>query len=204
MSRKFIYLIKEINDIIISLIISIFFLPLMLCIAFFIKADSNGPVIFKQKRIGKDLKKFNIYKFRTMTDSKKNTNESVMHLNEASGPVFKIKNDPRLTNVGKFLRRFSLDELPQFFNIFKRDMNLIGPRPLPDYEVEKMDSTFSAIRHSVRHGITGLWQISEREKISYFKNWIKLDLQYVNKWSFGMDFKIILKTIAIVMGGRGH
>jgi lipopolysaccharide/colanic/teichoic acid biosynthesis glycosyltransferase len=204
MFNKLKFLIKEVNDTIISLIIFIIFLPPMILISFIIKLDSNGPILFTQKRIGKNLKKFNIYKFRTMTHSEENTNESVMHLNEATGPVFKIKNDPRLTKVGKFLRRYSLDELPQLINIFSRDMNLVGPRPLPDYEVEKMEETFSKQRHNIRPGITGLWQVSEREKISSFKNWIKLDLQYINNWSFTMDFKIILKTIGIVIGGRGH
>ena len=204
MFNKLKFLIKEVNDTIISLIIFIIFLPAMILISFIIKLDSNGPILFTQKRIGKNLKKFNIYKFRTMTHSEENTNESVMHLNEATGPVFKIKNDPRLTKVGKFLRRYSLDELPQLINIFSRDMNLVGPRPLPDYEVEKMGETFSKQRHNIRPGITGLWQVSEREKISSFKNWIKLDLQYINNWSFTMDFKIILKTIGIVIGGRGH
>tara|TARA_B100000427_G_C15506198_1_gene594050 strand:- start:1005 stop:1619 length:615 start_codon:yes stop_codon:yes gene_type:complete len=198
------FFIKEMLDIMISIPILIFFLPAILIISLLIKIDSKGPVFFKQNRIGKNLKKFKIYKFRTMTHSLRNTNESVMHLNEATGPVFKIKNDPRLTKIGKFLRKYSLDELPQLINIFNRDMNLIGPRPLPDYEVEKMDKNFSHERHSIRPGITGLWQISEREKISSFKNWIKLDLKYIHNWSFSLDFKIILKTIAIVLGGRGH
>jgi lipopolysaccharide/colanic/teichoic acid biosynthesis glycosyltransferase len=176
----------------------------MLIISIFIKIGSSGPIFFRQHRIGKNLKKFKIYKFRTMTHSELNTNESVMHLNEASGPVFKIKNDPRLTNIGKILRKYSIDELPQILNIFLRQMNLIGPRPLPDYEVEKMDKEFADKRHKVRPGITGLWQVSEREEISSFKNWIKLDLEYINNWSFSLDCKIVFKTIFIILGGRGH
>ena len=145
-----------------------------------------------------------IYKFRTMKTRSEARNESVIHLNEASGPVFKIKNDPRLTGLGKILRKFSLDELPQLINVFKRDMNLIGPRPLPDYEVEEMDDKFSLERHKVRPGITGLWQVSERENISSFENWIKLDLYYIDNWSFILDAKIIFKTISIILFGRGH
>ena len=203
MSNK-IYFLKELIDIFVSILILFFFLPLILIISILIKIDSPGPIFFKQIRIGKNRKQFTIYKFRTMTIRSENRNESVMHLNEASGPVFKIKNDPRLTDLGKILRKFSLDELPQLINVFKRDMNLIGPRPLPDYEVEEMDDKFSLERHRVRPGITGLWQVSERENISSFENWIKLDLYYINNWSFALDAKIIFKTISIILFGRGH
>tara|TARA_B100001248_G_C27397312_1_gene466555 strand:- start:3570 stop:4181 length:612 start_codon:yes stop_codon:yes gene_type:complete len=203
MSNK-IYFLKEIIDIFLSILILFFFLPLILIISILIKIDSSGPIFFKQIRIGKDRKQFTIYKFRTMKIRSENRNESVMHLNEASGPVFKIKNDPRLTDLGKILRKFSLDELPQLINVLKRDMNLIGPRPLPDYEVEEMDDKFSVERHKVRPGITGLWQVSERENISSFENWIKLDLYYINNWSLILDAKIILKTISIILFGRGH
>jgi lipopolysaccharide/colanic/teichoic acid biosynthesis glycosyltransferase len=198
------FLIKEIIDIILSILILIVFLPAMLIICILIKIDSSGPILFSQNRVGKNLKKFKIYKFRTMKNTNSNTNNSVMHLNEANGPVFKIKNDPRLTSIGKILRKYSLDELPQILNIFLRDMNLIGPRPLPDYEVDEMDEDFACKRHKIRPGITGLWQISERENISSFKNWIKLDLEYINDWSYSLDIKIILKTILIILGGRGH
>jgi len=198
------FFIKEIIDIVISFIILLLFLPIMMIICILIKIDSPGPILFKQKRVGKNLQKFEIFKFRTMTHSIINTNESVMHLNEASGPVFKIKNDPRLTKIGKILRKYSLDELPQLFNIFLRDMNLIGPRPLPDYEVSKMQKDFSLQRHQIRPGITGLWQVSERQKISSFKNWIKLDLKYIDEWGFFLDFKIVFKTIFIIFSGKGH
>jgi len=199
-----IYYLKELIDIFVSILILFFFLPLILIISILIKIDSSGPIFFKQIRIGKDRKQFTIYKFRTMKIRNESRNESVMHLNEASGPVFKIKNDPRLTDLGKILRKFSLDELPQLINVFKRDMNLVGPRPLPDYEVEEMDDKFSLERHRVRPGITGLWQVSERENISSFENWIKLDLYYINNWSLILDAKIILKTISIILFGRGH
>jgi len=198
------FFIKEIIDVVISFIILLLFVPIMMIICILIKIDSPGPILFKQKRVGKNLQKFEIFKFRTMTHSIINTNESVMHLNEASGPVFKIKNDPRLTKIGKILRKYSLDELPQLFNIFLRDMNLIGPRPLPDYEVSKMQKDFSLQRHQIRPGITGLWQVSERQKISSFKNWIKLDLKYIDEWGFFLDFKIVFKTIFIIFGGKGH
>ena len=199
-----IYFLKELIDIFVSILILFFFLPLILIISILIKIDSSGPIFFKQIRIGKDRKQFTIYKFRTMKMRSENRNESVMHLNEASGPVFKIKNDPRLTGLGKILRKFSLDELPQLINVFKRDMNLIGPRPLPDYEVEEMEDKFSLERHKVRPGITGLWQVSERENISSFENWVKLDLYYIDNWSLILDAKIIFKTISIILFGRGH
>ena len=198
------FFIKEIIDVILSFFILILFLPIMLIICLLIKFDSPGPIFFRQNRIGKSQKKFKIIKFRTMTHSTVNTNESVMHLNEASGPVFKITKDPRLTKIGKILRKYSLDELPQLFNVFLRHMNLIGPRPLPDYEVIKMEKDFSLKRHQIRPGITGLWQISERQKISSFKNWIRLDLKYIDDWSFLLDFKIIFKTIFIIFSGKGH
>jgi len=199
-----IYYLKELIDIFVSILILFFFFFFFLIISILIKIDSSGPIFFKQIRIGKDRKQFTIYKFRTMKIRNESRNESVMHLNEASGPVFKIKNDPRLTDLGKILRKFSLDELPQLINVFKRDMNLVGPRPLPDYEVEEMDDKFSLERHRVRPGITGLWQVSERENISSFENWIKLDLYYINNWSLILDAKIILKTISIILFGRGH
>tara|TARA_B100001057_G_C22859605_1_gene953944 strand:- start:557 stop:1168 length:612 start_codon:yes stop_codon:yes gene_type:complete len=199
-----IYFLKELIDIFVSILILFFFLPLILIISILIKIDSSGPIFFKQIRIGKDRKQFTIYKFRTMKMRSEDRNESVMHLNEASGPVFKIKNDPRLTGLGKILRKFSLDELPQLINVFKRDMNLIGPRPLPDYEVEEMEDKFSLERHKVRPGITGLWQVSERENISSFENWVKLDLYYIDNWSLILDAKIIFKTISIILFGRGH
>lgn len=198
------FFIKEIIDVVISFIILLLFLPIMMIICILIKIDSPGPILFKQKRVGKNLQKFEVFKFRTMTHSIINTNESVMHLNEASGPVFKIKNDPRLTKIGKILRKYSLDELPQLFNVFLREMNLIGPRPLPDYEVSKMQKDFSLQRHQIRPGITGLWQISERQKISSFRNWIKLDLKYIDEWGFFLDFKIVFKTIFIIFSGKGH
>ncbi len=204
MLYKIKFFFKEIIDVTLAMFILIIFLPLMIILSFLVKVDSKGPIFFRQQRIGKYNKKFTIYKFRTMKYSKNNTNESVMHLNEATGPVFKIKNDPRLTKIGIFLRKYSLDELPQLINVFKRDMNLIGPRPLPDYEVDKIESIFSSQRHQIRPGITGLWQVSEREKISSFEEWIKLDLHYINNWSFTMDFTIVLKTTLIMFGGRGH
>jgi lipopolysaccharide/colanic/teichoic acid biosynthesis glycosyltransferase len=123
--------------------------------------------------------------------------------NQMQGPVFKIDNDPRVTKFGKFLRRTSLDEFPQLFNVFKGDMSLVGPRPLPIYEVEQFDSTAHRRRLSMKPGLTCLWQVSGRNKIKSFEDWVKLDLQYIDNWSLWLDFEIILKTIPAVLFGFG-
>ena len=196
---------KHVFGYLLSILIIMLLLIPCLIIAFCIKIDSKGPIFFKQIRIGKNMKPFYIYKFRTMThDVDRKGNHELIGLNEADGPVFKVKNDPRLTKVGNFIRKYSLDEIPQFWNVFKLDMTLVGPRPLPDYEVEEIQSDFKFRRHIILPGITGLWQTTERNKISTFAKWVELDLDYIENCTFLLDLKIIAKTILILLGGKSH
>ncbi len=177
------------------------FSPLFLLIAFLIKIGSPGPVIFYQKRSGFRRVPFKMYKFRTMYDGAQFQRRHLLAANEMNGPVFKIRNDPRVTRVGRFLRRFSLDELPQLFNVLKGDMSLVGPRPLPISEAVKC-GRWEKRRFSFKPGITCLWQVNGRNLLD-FPEWMRLDLAYVNNWSLGLDFKILLKTISAVLTGRG-
>ncbi len=129
--------------------------------------------------------------------------EKYVHLNEQSGPVFKIKNDPRLTKIGKIMRKYSIDELPQLFNILLGSMTLIGPRPLPVSDVKEFNEDFLHRRHSMKPGVTGLWQVEGRNKIKDFNKWVTLDLEYIDNWSFLLDFKIAVKTVSTVLSGTG-
>jgi exopolysaccharide biosynthesis polyprenyl glycosylphosphotransferase len=176
--------------------------PALLVTAILIKLSSHGPVLFKQNRLGLNKRHFSIYKFRTMVvDAEKRMSE-IAHLNEVSGPVFKIKHDPRITPVGRFLRKTSIDELPQLFNVLKGDMSLVGPRPLPVRDYEGFSEDWQRRRFSVKPGITCLWQVAGRSSIP-FEHWMELDLQYIDKWSLWLDFKILLRTIPAVLRGSG-
>jgi exopolysaccharide biosynthesis polyprenyl glycosylphosphotransferase len=191
-------LVKRLMDIfgsIIGLIItgflSIFIIPA-------IKIDSSGPAIFSQKRVGLNGRTFKLYKFRSMTCDADTKKYQLAKLNQIkAGRMFKIKNDPRVTKFGNFLRRTSLDELPQFFNVLKGDMSLVGTRPPTLDEVSKYED-FHRRRISIKPGITGLWQISGRSSITNFDEVVKLDTKYIDKWSIWLDIKIILKTVLIV------
>lgn len=194
--------IKRIIDIVGAAVLLILLSPVLLLAALMIKLTSSGPVMFVQKRLGLNKRHFGIYKFRTMvTDAEKRMKE-IEHLNEVSGPVFKIKNDPRITPLGKFLRKTSIDELPQLLNVFKGDMSLVGPRPLPIRDYEGFSEDWQRRRFSVRPGITCLWQIGGRSSIS-FEKWMELDLQYIDKWSLWLDLEILVKTIPAVLKGSG-
>jgi exopolysaccharide biosynthesis polyprenyl glycosylphosphotransferase len=198
-------LVKRILDIILSTALLLFLAPVMALTAILIKLTSPGPVLFVQKRIGLNKRVFEILKFRTMVMDAENKLAQLEHLNEVSGPVFKIKHDPRLTLLGKFLRKTSIDELPQFFNVLKGDMSLVGPRPwqLRDYELFTQGSPdWQRCRFSVRPGITCLWQVNGRNSIP-FEKWMELDLQYVRKWSLWLDMQILAKTIPAVLKGSG-
>jgi exopolysaccharide biosynthesis polyprenyl glycosylphosphotransferase len=176
--------------------------PVLLITTILIKLTSPGPVLFVQKRLGFNKRHFNVYKFRTMVvDAEKRMSE-VEHLNEVSGPVFKIKNDPRITPIGRFLRKMSIDELPQLWNVMKGDMSLVGPRPLPVRDYEGFSQDWQRRRFSVRPGITCLWQIKGRSSIP-FEQWMELDLQYIDKWSLWLDLEILLRTIPAVLKGSG-
>ncbi|MDP7027944.1 MAG: sugar transferase [Candidatus Marinimicrobia bacterium] len=186
----------------IAFIMLILTLPILLLFAILIKSTSKGPVFFSQERVGLHGRRFSQYKLRSMVVDAETQKEKFAHLNEQSGPVFKIKNDPRLTKIGKFIRKFSIDELPQLFNILTGSMTLIGPRPPVPSEVEKYkDAHFR--RLSMKPGITGLWQVSGRNSVKDFDEWVQLDLEYIDNWSFLLDFKIALRTVTTVLSGTG-
>ena len=185
-----------------ALILLITSAPLLLLISLLIKLTSPGSVFYVQERVGLNKRRFRMYKFRTMgvdADAKQAKLES---MNEANGPVFKMKNDPRVTKFGKWLRKTSLDELPQLFNVLLGDLSLVGPRPLPERDFRKFDQFWFNRRFSVKPGITCIWQISGRSETS-FDQWILQDLEYIDKWSLGLDFKILFKTIPAVVRGTG-
>lgn len=179
----------------------LFLSPVFVVIAALIKFGSPGPVIFFQKRAGFRGKPFKMYKFRTMYLGADDQKRLLGAANEMTGPVFKIRNDPRITGIGRILRRFSLDELPQLFNVLKGEMSLVGPRPLPLPEAGQCDR-WQKRRFSVKPGITCLWQVNGRNLID-FPEWMKLDLEYVNNWSLSLDFKILIKTFTAILNGRG-
>ena len=175
----------------------------MLAVAFGIRLTSKGPIIFKQERAGKNGKPFVMYKFRSMSSDAEMRRAELLPFNQMSGPVFKVAEDPRITPFGRWLRRTSMDEVPQLFNVLKGNMSLVGPRPLPLYEVEKFENTAQRRRLSVKPGLTCLWQISGRNQVKDFRDWVKLDLEYIDRWSLGLDLKILLKTIPAVLFGLG-
>jgi exopolysaccharide biosynthesis polyprenyl glycosylphosphotransferase len=172
-------------------------------IALLIKITSPGPVLFCQKRSGINGQPFTIYKFRTMVTNAEQLKHELAAMNEMSGPVFKVTNDPRVTRIGKFLRKYSLDELPQFFNVLRGEMSLVGPRPLPVDEVKRFNDLAHRRRLSVKPGLTCLWQISGRNNVSDFKDWVRLDLEYIDNWSLWLDIKILFRTLPAVFAGTG-
>jgi exopolysaccharide biosynthesis polyprenyl glycosylphosphotransferase len=195
-------LFKRIFDFTFSLFLLISLMPLFILTAILLKITSPGSVFFVQERIGINKRRFRLYKFRTMIQEAEKVHSELEHLNEVSGPVFKIKDDPRITMFGKFLRKSSIDELPQLFNVIKGEMSLVGPRPLPIRDYEGFEKDWQRRRFSVRPGITCLWQITGRSSIS-FDQWMKLDMQYIDEWSLLLDFKILAKTIPAVLRGSG-
>jgi exopolysaccharide biosynthesis polyprenyl glycosylphosphotransferase len=192
---------KRIVDIALSLIGLVAVLPVFLIVALAIKIDSRGPVFFKQLRVGKNGSFFYMYKFRSMVANAEELKEKLFSINEATGPVFKIKKDPRVTRVGAFIRKYSIDELPQLINVLRGDMSLIGPRPPLPNEVEQY-SDYHWRRLDVKPGITGLWQVSGRSNLS-FDEWVNLDIYYIENWSISLDIKILLNTIPAVLKGQG-
>jgi exopolysaccharide biosynthesis polyprenyl glycosylphosphotransferase len=176
---------------------------LMLVIAFLIKLTSPGPIFFRQKRAGLNGKPFMMFKFRSMVTNAEQLKHELTALNEMSGPVFKVTNDPRITKIGRWLRKFSLDELPQLFNVLLGDMSLVGPRPLPVDEVKRFDDMAHRRRLSVKPGLTCLWQVGGRNEVRDFEEWVRLDLEYIDRWSLWLDFKILWWTIPVVIMGKG-
>ncbi|MDD5165859.1 MAG: sugar transferase [Candidatus Omnitrophica bacterium] len=193
--------IKRTVDIIVSgLAIIVLFIPLLV-IAILIKVTSTGPIFYLQKRVGLNGRRFILFKFRSMRKGAHRELSKLSAQNEMQGPVFKIKDDPRITPIGKFLRKSSIDELPQLMNVFVGHMSLVGPRP-PIYREVRKYETWQRRRLSMRPGLTCIWQISGRNKID-FDNWMKLDLEYIDSWSLWLDFRILVKTIPVVLFGRG-
>ena len=192
---------KRAFDILFSSLILLIFWPIMLVAALLIKLTSRGPVVFRQVRVGRGGRYFTCYKFRSMCADAEDKKRTLMHLNEVDGPVFKIKRDPRITPVGAVLRKFSIDELPQLFNVLKGDMSIVGPRPPIPAEVETY-SIRERGRLAVKPGLTCLWQISGRSNVS-FERWVELDLMYIDNMSFSNDMGIVLKTVPAVLTGSG-
>jgi exopolysaccharide biosynthesis polyprenyl glycosylphosphotransferase len=194
---------KSYTEFWISLAIVFLISPIMLIISILIKLTSKGPVIFKQERVGLRGRKFYIYKFRTMVYNAEELKSRLMTMNESDGPAFKIKKDPRITAVGRFLRKTALDELPQFFNVLRGEMALIGPRPPVPSEVEKYER-WHLRRLSVKPGITCIWQIIPNRNEILFDKWMKLDIQYIDNWSIKKDIMLFVKTIKTVIYGTGY
>jgi exopolysaccharide biosynthesis polyprenyl glycosylphosphotransferase len=192
---------KRLLDVTISMMLLSLSFPVLLLTALAIRLSSPGSVLFKQERIGLNGRIFTLYKFRTMFENAHARRAELSHLNEMSGPVFKLRSDPRVTAVGRFLRKFSLDEIPQLWNVLKGDMSLVGPRP-PIPEEVGLYQRWQRRRLSMKPGLTCLWQVSGRNQVD-FDRWMELDLQYIDNWSPSLDLKILLRTIPVVLSGRG-
>lgn len=208
-------IIKRMFDFTFGIILLLILSPFLALITILIKLTSPGPVIFSQQRLGKNSKYFTFYKFRTMVANAHSMKEEVRHLSQLSGPVFKIKNDPRITGFGYFLRKWSLDELPQLFNVLNGTMSFVGPRPLPQEDIEHPEllnpkrtmnvehvKQWLALRHTVLPGITGLWQVSGRSELP-LEGWLKYDTEYIRRKSLFLDIQILLKTFVVVFLGKG-
>jgi exopolysaccharide biosynthesis polyprenyl glycosylphosphotransferase len=193
---------KRLLDFWLSLALIVAISPLLIVIAILIKATSSGPVLFRQNRVGLNKRHFVMYKFRSMVPNAEALQELLLPQNEMNGPVFKIRNDPRVTSIGRVLRKTSLDELPQLFNVLKGDMSLVGPRAMSLRDYQHFDQDWQRRRFSVRPGITCLWQVNGRNSIP-FEKWMELDMQYIDKWSIWLDLKILVQTIPAVVRGVG-
>lgn len=198
---KLYFLLKRMADILLSLFALILLSPVFLIVALAIRFESKGPIIFRQIRSGRYNQPFIMYKFRSMRMDSEQMQSSLLALNEMDGPVFKIREDPRVTKVGKFIRRWSLDELPQLINVLRGDMSIVGPRPLPVEEVALLDDRQMA-RQSVKPGLTCIWQISGRNEIP-FEEWIQLDLIYITNRSVLLDLEIFFRTFGAVLTRKG-
>jgi exopolysaccharide biosynthesis polyprenyl glycosylphosphotransferase len=192
---------KRALDVVVSVVGLALLSPLFLAVAVAIRIDSSGPVLFRQKRVGVDEKVFVCYMFRSMQEEAERRQRELEALNEAKGPVFKMRDDPRVTRVGRFLRRWSIDELPQLVNVLKGEMSLVGPRPLPVRDFLRMEEAHKR-RLGALPGMTGYWQTSGRSDLS-FEEMVRLDLYYIENWSLSFDLKVILKTLGAVFRREG-
>ena len=195
-------IVKRSVDVMVSALLLVLLAPLLMAVTLLIKWTSEGPIFFLQERLGYNKRRFLIYKFRTMVPNAEKLLSELEALNEATGPVFKIKKDPRITPIGRILRRTSIDELPQLINVLKGDMSLVGPRPLPVRDYAGFNEDWQRRRFSTRPGITCLWQVSGRSAIG-FDQWMRLDMQYLDEWSLWLDLKILARTIPAVLKGSG-
>jgi exopolysaccharide biosynthesis polyprenyl glycosylphosphotransferase len=194
--------VKGLFDFVLAAVLAVVLSPLLVAIAGAVRLSSPGPILFRQKRCGLNGREFTIYKFRTMVDGADEKRETLARQqNDQDGPVFKLANDPRVTRLGAFLRKTSLDELPQLLNILRGEMSIVGPRPELKCVLEKFED-WQLRRLSVKPGVTGLWQVSGRCETSFLER-IRLDLEYIDRWSLALDFKILAMTIPAVLVGRG-
>lgn len=196
-------IVKQLFDFTAALVLLTLLAPLMLAVTMLIKITSPGPAIFRQQRSGLNGRPFTMLKFRSMVSDAEQRKQELEQLNEMAGPVFKLSADPRITPIGRFLRRYSIDELPQLINVLRGEMSLVGPRPLPVDEVMRFDDFAHRRRLSVKPGLTCLWQISGRNNLTDFREWVRLDLEYIDNWSLWLDFKILFRTIPVVLMGTG-
>jgi exopolysaccharide biosynthesis polyprenyl glycosylphosphotransferase len=194
---------KQAIDVFGALALLIVLSPIFLIVAIAIKIGSPGPILFRQRRSGLNGRPFTMLKFRSMVTNAEQRKAELAALNEMDGPVFKVTNDPRITPIGRFIRRWSVDELPQLLNVLRGDMSLVGPRPLPVDEVLRFDDFADRRRLSVKPGLTCLWQIKGRNQVKNFKDWVRLDLEYIDNWSLWLDVKILVQTIPVVVMGTG-
>ncbi|MSU27310.1 MAG: sugar transferase [Pedosphaera sp.] len=194
---------KQLLDFVGALALLVVVSPLLLLAALVVKLTSPGPVLFRQQRSGLNGRPFTMLKFRTMVSDAEQLKAELASFNEMDGPVFKVTNDPRVTGPGRFLRKWSIDELPQLWNVLRFEMSLVGPRPLPVDEIRRINDLAHRRRLSVKPGLTCLWQISGRNDVKSFTEWVRLDLEYIDNWSLWLDVKILLKTIPVVLTGAG-
>jgi exopolysaccharide biosynthesis polyprenyl glycosylphosphotransferase len=189
-------------DVLISGALLIILSPLFFVVAVLVKLTSSGPVFFRQTRMGLNKRQFTMYKFRTMVANAEQLQEQLLSINEMTGPVFKIKHDPRVTSIGRILRKASIDELPQLINVIKGDMSLVGPRAMSFRDYQRFENDWQRRRFCVKPGITCLWQIRGRNSIP-FEKWMELDMQYIDTWSLWLDLKILMQTVPAVLRGTG-
>ena len=194
---------KQLIDFVGAAVLLLISSPVFLLAGLFVKLTSPGPILFKQQRSGLNGRPFTIFKFRTMVTNAEQLKHELAAMNEMSGPVFKVTLDPRITPVGKYLRKFSIDEFPQLFNVLRGEMSLVGPRPLPVDEVKRFNDLAHRRRLSVKPGLTCLWQVSGRNNVSNFSDWVRLDLEYIDNWSLWLDMKILWRTVPVVLTGAG-
>jgi len=194
---------KQLLDFLGAFVLLLIFSPILIIAAIAIRLTSAGPILFRQQRCGLNGQPFTMLKFRSMITDAEQRKHELERLNEMDGPVFKVTNDPRITPVGRFLRKFSIDEFPQLLNVVRGEMSLVGPRPLPVDEVRRFDDPAHRRRLSVKPGLTCLWQVSGRNNVNNFRDWVRLDLEYIDNWSLWLDLKILWRTIPVVLTGTG-